>query len=86
MGATDALAVARDAEPTTPAGVAPGEPNGLTAGTEVTVAPDDYAFDRVAGTLVGATADEVAIRRNDPAVGSVVVQFPRFGFRVAPAS
>jgi hypothetical protein len=49
------------------------------------VTPDDYAFDPVAETLVTATADEVAIRRSDPAVGAVVVQFPRFGFRVAPA-
>jgi glutathione S-transferase len=83
--ATDALAVARDAEPATPAGVAPGEPNGLTAGTDVTVTPDDYAFDPVAGTLVAETPDEVATRRSDPAVGAVVVHFPRFGFRVAPA-
>ena len=50
---------------------------------EVTVTPDDYGFDPVAGTLVASSVDEVAIRRSDPAVGEVVVHFPRFGFRVA---
>jgi hypothetical protein len=63
----------------------PGEPNGLAAGTKVTVTADDYAFDPVAGTLAAATADDVAIRRSDPALGAMVVHFPRFGFRVAPA-
>jgi glutathione S-transferase len=86
VAAADALGLARDAEPATPAGVAPGEPNGLAAGAAVTVTPDDYGFDPVAGTLVAASADEVAIRRTDPRVGAVVVHFPRFGFRVAPAA
>jgi glutathione S-transferase len=81
----DALAAARDAEPAPPTGVAAGEPNGLAAGAAVTVTPDDYGFDPVAGALVAASADEVAIRRTDPALGAVVVHFPRFGFRVAPA-
>jgi glutathione S-transferase len=83
VAAAEALAVARDADPAPPAGVAPGEPNGLAAGMDVTVTPDDYAFDPVAGTLVAASADEVAIRRHDPALGAVVVHFPRYGFRVA---
>ena len=81
----DALAVARDAEPAAPAGVDPHEPNGLRAGMTVHVTPDDYAFDPVAGELVASSVDAVAIRRHDPAVGRVVVHFPRFGFRVVPA-
>ena len=48
----------------------------------MTVTPDDYGFDPVAGTLVASSAEEIAIRRSDPAVGAVVVHFPRFGFRV----
>jgi glutathione S-transferase len=81
----DALAVARDALPVPAGGVAPGEPNGLVAGQQVTVTPDDYAFDPVAGELVAADALEVAVRRTDPSIGDVVVHFPRVGFRVAPA-
>jgi hypothetical protein len=51
----------------------------------VTVTPDDYAFDPVAGELVCSSAHEIAIRRQDPAVGEVVVHVPRFGFRVTRA-
>jgi glutathione S-transferase len=83
VAAADALALARDTEPATSAGVDPREPNGLAAGMEVTVTPDDYGFDPVAGALVASSVDEVAIRRTDPAAGTVVVHFPRFGFRVA---
>jgi hypothetical protein len=48
----------------------------------MTVTPDDYAFDPVAGEVVFSTANEIALRREDPAVGEVVVHFPRYGFRV----
>jgi glutathione S-transferase len=85
MTRAEALAVARDATPAPGTGVAPHEPNGLTAGARVTVTPDDYGFDPVAGELVTAGVHEVAVRRHDPAVGDVVVHFPRIGFRVAPA-
>ena len=81
--AADALAVARGARPAASAGVDPHEPNGLTAGTAVTVTPDDYGFDPVAGTLVASSVDEIAIRRDEPQLGPLVVHFPRFGFRVA---
>jgi glutathione S-transferase len=79
----DALAAARDAEPMASSGVDAREPNGLAEGMDVTVTPDDYGFDPVAGTLVASSVDEIAIRRSHPAVGTVVVHFPRFGFRVA---
>src|SRR5262249_27866503 len=82
----EALAAARDAEPAAGGGVAASEPNGLTAGAEVRVTADDYGFDPVAGVLVGATEDEIAIRRADPMLGAVVVHFPRFGFRVTAAA
>jgi glutathione S-transferase len=78
----DALALARESAPAPPAGVAPGEPNGLRAGDAVRVVPDDYGFDPVAGELVGASIHEVAVRRTDPALGEIVVHFPRIGFRV----
>src|SRR5262249_13331957 len=83
VSAADALAAARDAEPATPTGVDPREPSRLATGTGVTVATDAYAFDPVAGPLVESPAEEIAIRRSDPAVGTIVVHFPRFGFRVA---
>jgi len=81
----DALRVARDAEPAASGEVDPQEPNDLRPGAAVTVTPDDYAFDPVQGTLVASSASAVAIRRSHPAVGTVVVHFPRFGYRVAAA-
>jgi hypothetical protein len=47
--------------------------------------PDDYGRDPVIGEIVFSTAHEISIRRHDPAVGDVVVHFPRAGFMVMPA-
>jgi glutathione S-transferase len=81
----EALAIAKAARPLPGAGVAPGEPNGLTAGERVNVVPDDYGFDPVGGELVAADVHEVAVRRSSPETGDVVVHFPRAGFRVTRA-
>src|SRR5262249_40915745 len=86
MSPSEALAIARESRPAAPAGVDPGEPNGLRAGGRVAVTPDDYGFAPVAGKLVTATPQEVAVRRTDAAVGEVVVHFPRVGFRVTKVS
>ena len=85
VSAADALAVARDALPAPTGGVDPNEPNGLRAGQAVTVTPDDYAFDPVAGTVVASSALGISVRRQAPGIGDVVVHFPRAGFRVAAA-
>jgi hypothetical protein len=39
----------------------------------------------VVGEIVFSNAQEIAIKRHDPAVGEVVVHFPRAGFWVMPA-
>lgn len=83
MTPAEALAIATQGRPAAGTGVAGREPNGLAAGMRVSVTPDDYGFDPVAGELVGASAEEIAVKRTDPALGEVVVHFPRFGFRVA---
>ena len=85
MTAAEALEIARTASPAPGTAVDPGEPNGLVRGQRVTVTPDDYAFDPVAGELVGASTEAIAVRRVDPALGELVVHFPRFGFRIVGA-
>jgi glutathione S-transferase len=75
MSPAEALAIAKESRPA-------ASPSG---GERVSVVPDDYGFDPVAGELVIATAHEIAVRRTDPAVGEVVVHFPRVGFRVLAA-
>jgi len=47
---------------------------------------DDYGFDPIAGELVASSEHEVAVRRIDPALGELVVHFPRVGFRVSVAA
>ena len=85
MDSKDALAVAKaatsDAKPASDA----ADPRGLKSGDKVTVSADDYGRDPVAGEIVFSNAHEIAIKRNDPAVGDVVVRFPRAGFVVTKA-
>lgn len=49
-------------------------------GSRVAIRPDDYATAAVEGTLVRVAADDIAIRRDDPALGEIVVHFPRIGY------
>jgi glutathione S-transferase len=63
-----------------PGGVDPREAQGLRAGDLVTINADDYGRDPISGTLVYSDANEIAIQRGDPAVGEVIVHFPRVGY------
>ena len=56
--------------------------HGIAAGTAVTITPLDYAFDAVAGELVIATANQLAIKRTDERAGEVIVHFPRVGYKL----
>ncbi|MEA2624587.1 MAG: hypothetical protein QOD06_632 [Candidatus Binatota bacterium] len=81
MDADEALALAARSAPA--AGeAASDDPNGLRPGERVAIVADDYGPETVEGTLERADAQELAVRRNDPAVGEVVVHFPRSGFRI----
>ena len=85
MPAGEALDIAASAEPQAPGVPADGDPSGLRAGQEVVVRADDRGRDPIRGTLVGADAHEVVVRREDDRVGTVHVHFPRAGFDVVPA-
>ncbi len=82
MPPAEALAIAKESRPTAEPAADPREPNGLEPGDAVSVVPDDYGLDPVAGELVFSTVHEIAVRRRDAALGEIVVHFPRFGFRV----
>lgn len=83
--AAEAHAIARAAQPEPGRGVDPADPLGLRVGERVHVAPDDYGKDPVSGELVTLQLHEVAVRRTDPKAGTVVVHFPRIGYRVTRA-
>ena len=85
MDSEEAIAIARAAEPAMLPGRSAREIDGLGVGDRVSVAPIDYGVDPVAGTLVDADVDAVAVRRTDPRAGDVVVHFPRMGYRLARA-
>jgi hypothetical protein len=82
MAPDEALAIAKQSMPAAAPVADLQEPNGIKPGDLVTVTPDDYGFDPVAGEVVASSTHEIAIRRRDDQVGDVVVHFPRIGFRV----
>jgi glutathione S-transferase len=84
MDPKEALAIARAATPQAKSAPDPFEPRGFKPGDKVNVAADDYGRDAIAGEIVFTNPHEIAIRRNDPAVGEVVVHFPRAGFTLSP--
>lgn len=82
MGAKEALAAAKAATSDTAEAADPRDPNGRKPGDRVKVMADDYGRDAVEGTLVSSSAHQIAIRREAPECGEVVVHFPRAGFWV----
>ena len=83
MTPAEALRVAAGSEPLSPR---PSEPfpEDPALGTTVRIRADDYARDPMEGELVLIDAEEIAIRRNDPQVGGIVVHVPRLGFDLRP--
>ncbi|MGB0919964.1 MAG: glutathione S-transferase family protein [Alphaproteobacteria bacterium] len=82
LDSKDALAIANGAVSETEAGIVGEEASGLAVGDKVTVMADDYGQDPIAGEVLRLEPHRIAIKRHDPAVGDVVVHFPRIGFVV----
>ncbi|MBL6752285.1 MAG: glutathione S-transferase family protein [Nevskia sp.] len=85
MPAEQSLQAARAATAEQPLEGAPVPIEGVKTGDKVSVRATDYGCDPVAGTLLHASAEEIAIRRADAKAGELVVHFPRAGFKVSPA-
>jgi glutathione S-transferase len=85
MSTAAALDIAAGATPQTAVLPDPDDPNGRKPGDRVEVMPDDYGRIKVSGEIVALSSDHIAIRRQDPRVGEVVVHFPRAGFLVLAA-
>ncbi len=84
ISTAEALAIAKAAVPQTAEQADPGDPNGRKPGDRVEVMPDDYGKIKVGGEIVALSPQHIAIRRQDPGAGEVVVHFPRAGFLVLP--
>lgn len=79
VGRDAAIAVAKDSAPL-PGVVAPADAE--LSGREVTISADDYGRDHIRGAFYSSSGHHVAIRREDPRAGEVIVHFPRLGFSV----
>lgn len=83
MAPAEALAVARTFDPTDVNGAERATDSRITLGEPVVVTADDYGTEACRGTAVRVTAEEVTLRRHDPALGEIAVHFPRIGYRIA---
>lgn len=81
MAPEDALAIARAATPALAEPTDP-DPHAPKAGSRVVVTPTDWGFDPIEGEFIATGFDTIALRRHDPAVGEVVVHFPRAHFQM----
>jgi glutathione S-transferase len=82
MEATEALAIARESQPTEVAGGKLTTMEGFAPGDAVKITADDYGLEASHGTIVRLAADEITIRRQDPALGEIAVHFPRSGYLI----
>jgi glutathione S-transferase len=86
LDAKQAIAIARASETTAKMEISVETWPELAANSAVTVTPQDYGAIPVAGKLLRLTQTDIAIHREDPEAGSVVVHFPRLGYKVEARS
>lgn len=75
-----ALEIARDAEPEAVPSGQHDVSETRKPGDRINVTPDDTGRDPVSGILVAASAQEIILARDEPALGRLHVHFPRVGF------
>jgi glutathione S-transferase len=82
LSSTDALQLAKSAQPRPVKNPVALETNGIALGDQASVMPVDTGLDPVTGELVAASAERIVIRRTDPRAGTVQVHFPRLGYQL----
>lgn len=83
MSPQEAILRAKQFDPITQPTTDKFDPQGLKPGMQVTVSPDlDGGEQPVAGEVVVANCDTIALSRHDSDLGNVCVHFPRAGYRV----
>ena len=81
----EAHRVARESQPNLTSEVAGNDAQGLETGMPVKVMPDDFSLrGAVEGTLLQASALELAVHRSTDDFGDLVIHFPRLGYRIEP--
>ncbi|WP_263262627.1 glutathione S-transferase family protein [Pseudomonas sp. RIT-PI-S] len=82
LSGSEALAIAKAAQPAALPEIDFVDPSGFKAGDAVTVSAVDYGVDPVAGELVYCDQEEIVVRREEELAGTVHVHFPRLGFAI----
>lgn len=82
LSSTDAIGIARAAQPAPLPDEVFKDPNGFEPGQQVSVSAVDYGVDPVDGELMFSGREEIIVRREDERAGKVHVHFPRYGFRI----
>ena len=85
LDSADAVEIARSATPAPLPEEVFSDPNGFTAGQQVSVSAVDYGVDPVEGELMFSGREEIILRREDERAGAVHVHFPRYGFQIKTA-
>jgi glutathione S-transferase len=81
----EALAHARSVEPAIVNGVDAADPLGLRLGQIIAILPiSDTGEKPITGELVASSRYTVTLRHSAPECGTVLVHFPRVGYRMAP--
>ncbi len=81
----EAHRVARESQPDLTSEIGGNDAQGLEAGMPVKVRPDDFSLrGAVEGTVLRASALELAVHRSTDDFGDLVIHFPRLGYRVEP--
>jgi len=81
----DALAIAAKASPEARAHEAAPGFERHKIGDRVRVSADEPVKTPIEGEIASLSVHHIAIRRRDPALGEIVVHFPRIGYVVSPA-
>lgn len=81
ISSAEAIEVARAARPA-PFEGEPALPDGIAEGQRVVLFADEYGSGTVTGTLAASELHEIAVRREGPRAGEVVVHFPREDYAV----
>jgi glutathione S-transferase len=82
----EALQAALNSVPAAVKGEVFQDEHGITLGSQVVIAADNFGLEPTHGELVAATRTRYTLRRSDARAGTVHVHFPRVGFTLKKAS
>ena len=84
--AEEALQKAHSSTPAAVQGKVFQDEHGISLGSQVVIAADNFGLEPTQGELMAATNNRYTLRRSDERAGTVHVHFPRVGFTLKKVS